>query len=65
MANELYNMEITRCPYDSTEISVENIGEDTYNLSCSHCGAKWETKSALVTRIAEPDWQIIEEFQSV
>lgn len=64
MSEELHNMEITRCPYDSSELSVEDHKENTYLISCTVCGARWQTINAMVERVSEPDWNFVKTFQS-
>jgi hypothetical protein len=49
-----------RCPYDGTPIEAETYSGGSVLLSCSFCGAHWEAHNALVHRVQEPDWQLIE-----
>jgi|JI10StandDraft_1071094.scaffolds.fasta_scaffold1367957_1 transcription elongation factor Elf1 len=64
MSEQLHNMEITRCPYDSSSLNVDDNNQRTYLISCNVCGAKWQTTNAMVERVAEPDWEFVKTFQS-
>lgn len=64
MSEQLHNMEITRCPYDSSELNVEDHESNTFLISCGVCGAKWQTVNAMVERISEPDWEYLKTFQA-
>lgn len=54
------HVNLTQCPYDSTEIATEYSG-GSFLLSCSHCGAEWELHSNFVRRVAEPDWSVVDD----
>lgn len=54
MTEILHNMDMTRCPYDMSLINVRDLDDSTYEISCSHCGAKWEANNALVKEFQNP-----------
>ena len=65
MTEILHNMDMTRCPYDMSLINVRDLDDSTYEISCSHCGAKWEANNALVKRVSEHNWELTGSFQNV
>lgn len=63
MSSQMHNMGITRCPYDSTQLIIDENENSFYTISCPKCSSKWETNNAWVERVNEPDWAIVNEFQ--
>ena len=47
-------MELERCPYDSSAISIDREG-DGYVISCGACGAAWEMHGSSLRRLRAPD----------
>jgi hypothetical protein len=47
-------MELERCPYDMSPISVEAVG-DALMISCDACGAAWEIQDSTFRRLRAPD----------
>jgi hypothetical protein len=47
-------VELERCPYDSSAISIDPAG-DGYVISCGACGAAWEMHGSSLHRLRAPD----------
>jgi len=47
-------VELERCPYDSSPISIESDG-DVFVVSCGACGAAWEMRGSSLRRLRAPD----------
>ena len=62
---ETNNVNLKNCPYDFTPVDVDGYEGGVYLVSCSCCGAKWETHASWVTRVSEPDWGIVKAFQEI
>jgi hypothetical protein len=45
---------LERCPYDGTPISVRRVGE-SFEISCDACGAAWEMHGSALRRLRPPD----------
>jgi hypothetical protein len=56
---------LTLCPYDQTEISVEAYDGGIYVITCEACGAQWEKATNWIARVTEPDWDIVKAFQEI
>lgn len=65
MCVDLEGMNLTQCPYDATEISVESYEGGVYLISCPLCMAQWETHSGWVARVSEPDWDIVKTYTEI
>ena len=48
-------MNIERCPYDTTEVSVRTLNGEGLLVWCEECGAAWEIRGSWIHRIKAPD----------
>lgn len=48
-------MELSQCPLDGTDLTVEYMAGGSMLLSCEACDAVWERHGAWVGRVQEPD----------
>jgi hypothetical protein len=55
-------VELERCPYDSSPISIRR-GGDASVISCDACGAAWEMHGSSLRRLRAPDADTLKAVQ--
>jgi hypothetical protein len=57
-------MDFAKCPYDAGPIESEPYLGDAKLLSCTTCGAAWESHPTWLRRVREPDLDTVRTAQA-